>query len=60
MFDSQQNLVNNTIVLTIIKSLDLDMYPVSEAIIYDMIYNRHKHQREKYLKKQKETSFQDE
>lgn len=25
-----------------------------------MIHNRHKHQREEFLKKQKETSFQDE
>ncbi|PKY57595.1 hypothetical protein RhiirA4_429099 [Rhizophagus irregularis] len=59
-FDSQRNLVNNTIVLTIMKTLDLDMYPISEAIVYDMIHNRHKHQREEFLKKQKETSFQDE
>ncbi|CAB4494582.1 unnamed protein product [Rhizophagus irregularis] len=59
-FDSQQNLVNNTIVLTIMKTLDLDIYPISEAIVYDMIHNRHKHQREEFLKKQKETSFQDE
>ncbi|GBC51627.2 hypothetical protein GLOIN_2v1773218 [Rhizophagus irregularis DAOM 181602=DAOM 197198] len=33
---------------------------ISEAIVYDMIHNRHKHQREEFLKKQKETSFQDE
>ncbi|CAB5365345.1 unnamed protein product [Rhizophagus irregularis] len=59
-FDSQQNLVNNTIVPTIMKTLDLDIYPISEAIVYDMIHNRHKHQREEFLKKQKETSFQDE
>ncbi|PKY34831.1 hypothetical protein RhiirB3_454935, partial [Rhizophagus irregularis] len=59
-FDSQQNLVNNTIVPTIMKTLDLDMYPISEAIVYDMIHNRHKYQREEFLKKQKETSFQDE
>ncbi|RGB32160.1 hypothetical protein C1646_790926 [Rhizophagus diaphanus] len=59
-FNSQQNLVNNTIVPTIIKTLDLDIYPISEAIVYDMIHNRHKHQREEFLKKQKETFFQDE
>ena len=41
------------------KSLDLDIYPVSEIIIYNVIHNRHKQQREEYLKKQRSTTLQD-
>ena len=58
-FDAQRRLVNNTIIPAVMEALDSDMFPVAEAIIYDMIHNRHKHQREEYLKKQQSSTFQD-
>src|SRR2546421_12638983 len=58
-FESQQDLVNRTIVPTVMEALNLIMYPVAETIIYDMIHNRHKHQREEHLIKQRSVSFQD-
>ena len=42
------------------ETLDPIMYPVSESIVYDMIHNRHKHQREEHLKKQKSEEYLDE
>ena len=58
-FEVQRDLVNRTIVLTVMESLDSIMYPVAETIIYDMIHNRHKHRREEHLIKQRSLTFQD-
>src|SRR5947207_15372816 len=58
-FESKRDLVNSTIVLTVIEALDLVTYPVAETIIYDMIHNRHKHRREEHLIKQRSVSFHD-
>ncbi|PKY58705.1 hypothetical protein RhiirA4_480841 [Rhizophagus irregularis] len=52
-FDSQHNLVTGMIVPTVMAALDSDTYPVTEAIIYDMIHAHHKHQREEHLNKSK-------
>jgi hypothetical protein len=41
------------------KALDKEMFSVSEGIVYEMIHNRHKHQREEYLKKQQSSANQD-
>jgi hypothetical protein len=41
------------------QSLDLNTFPVSEGIVYDLIHTRHKHQREEYLKKQRSAEYQD-
>ena len=51
--------MNSTIVPTVMETLDLVMFPVAETIVYDMIHNRHKHQREEYLKKQQSPNTQD-
>ena len=59
IFEDQYNLVNGMVVPTVMEALDLDMFPVSETIIYDMIHNRHKHQREEYLRKKQPLSIQD-
>ncbi|CAG8808750.1 22598_t:CDS:2, partial [Dentiscutata erythropus] len=37
---------------TVISTLNLEMFPVSEAIVYDMIHRCHKHKSEKHLFKQ--------
>ena len=58
-FEAQRDLVNRTIVPTVMEALDLITYPVAETIIYDMIHNRHKHRREEHLIKQRSVSFQD-
>ena len=52
-FEAQEILVNNVIVPTIMKSLDLETFPVSESIVRKMIHSRHKHQREEHKLKQK-------
>ena len=58
-FEAQKDLVNATIVPTVMESLDMETFPVSESIVREMIHNRHKHQREEYKIKQKSESFQD-
>jgi hypothetical protein len=57
-FEAQKTLINNTIVPTVIQALDTNIFPVSEQIIYDLIHNRHKHQREEFIKKQQSVSLQ--
>jgi hypothetical protein len=52
-FEAQENLVNNVIILTVMKSLDMKTFPVSESIVREMIHSRHKHQREEHKLKQK-------
>ncbi|CAG8731882.1 17927_t:CDS:2 [Rhizophagus irregularis] len=52
-FNSQHNLVTGTIIPTVMKVLDLDAFLVTEAVIYDMIHARHKHQREEHLTRKK-------
>lgn len=59
-FDDQKNLVNNTIVPTVMETLDAETFPVAEAIVYEIVHNRHKHQREEHLRKQQSEKFQDE
>ena len=58
-FEIQRDLVNRTIVPTVMEAFDLVTYPVAETIIYDMIHNRHKYRREEHLIKQHSVSFQD-
>src|SRR5215831_12778659 len=59
-FDAQKNLVNNTIVPTVIATLDAETFPVTDAVVYEIIHSRHKHQREEYLIKQQSEKYQDE
>ena len=58
-FEAQRDLVNRNIVPTVMEALDSITYPVAETIIYDMIHNRHKYQREEHLIKQRSLTFQD-
>src|SRR3990170_4225216 len=58
-FEAQRDLVNRKIVPTVMESLDSITYPVAETIIYEMIHNRHKHQRENHLIKQRSSTFRD-
>lgn len=45
-FESQKDLVVQTIVPNLMKSLDLDTYPIGEGVVYEMIYRRHRHKRD--------------
>jgi hypothetical protein len=47
-FESQKELVVKTIIPTIKKLLDPEVYPVGENVIYQMIYRRHRSQRDTY------------
>jgi len=38
-FEDQYNLVNGTVIPTVMEALDSEMFPVSEIIMYDMIHN---------------------
>ena len=58
-FEAQKTLVNTVIVPTVMNTLDLETFPVSESVVRKMIYSRHKHQREEYKIKQKSPAEQD-
>lgn len=47
-FESQKDLVIKTIIPTIKQLLDPEVYPVSENVIYQIIYRRHRSQRDSY------------
>ncbi|GBC29391.2 hypothetical protein GLOIN_2v1485492 [Rhizophagus irregularis DAOM 181602=DAOM 197198] len=52
-FESQKDLVVKTIVPNLMKTLDLDTYPIGEGVIYEMIYQRHRHKRDNLRVKNK-------
>jgi hypothetical protein len=58
-FESQRDLVNSTIIPTVQASLDRSPFPVGDNIIYDLIHERHRHQRELYLLRLQTTEQQD-
>lgn len=45
-FEDQRDLVIKTIIPTIMEIINLDVYPVSETVIYEMLHQRHRHKRE--------------
>ncbi|GET00092.1 hypothetical protein GLOIN_2v1762454 [Rhizophagus clarus] len=45
-FKSQKDLVVKTIVPNLMKTLDLDTYPIGEGVIYEMIHQQHHHKRD--------------
>ena len=52
-FESQKDLVIKTIVPTLMKTLDLDTYPIGEGVVYEMLHQRHRHQRDNLRNKKK-------
>lgn len=58
-FTAQKDIVDNKIIPTVMEALDLETFPVSKSIVRNMIYSRHKHQREEYKIKLKPPSDQD-
>ena len=53
-FESQKALVTTLIILALFKVLDLVTYPIGEGVLYEMIYQRHHHQREEFLNTKKD------
>jgi len=49
-FAQQRNKVNKSIVPRLMDVLDTDVFPVVDNIVYDMVYNLHRHRREEFLK----------
>jgi hypothetical protein len=45
-FRVSKDLVTQTIVPSLMKTLDLVTYPVGKGVIYEMIHHRHRHKRE--------------
>jgi len=57
-FDSQKGLVTAKIIPALLKELDPATYPIGEGVLYEIIHQRHRHQREEMLRKQKGASNQ--
>ena len=57
-FESQKEMVTKTIIPALFKVLDTETYPISENVLYEMIHQRHRHQREEMLRKKKKSSVQ--
>ena len=53
-FESQKDLVTQTIIPALMKTLDLVTYPIGEGVIYDMIHRRHRHRRNNDRNRKKE------
>jgi hypothetical protein len=57
-FKSQKELVTTKIIPALLKVIDLITYPIGEDVLYEMIHQRHRHQREEMLRKKKGSSEQ--
>ena len=45
---------------SVLDALDLELFPISEKIVREMIYNRHKYQRKSHLEKYKSETIKTE
>ncbi len=52
-FESQKELVTTKIIPALLKVIDPTTYPINEGVLYEMIHQRHRHQREETLRKNK-------
>ena len=50
-FESQKQIVTTKIIPALLKVIDPEIYPIGEGILYEMIHQRHCHQREEALRK---------
>jgi len=58
-FEEQKELVNSTIVPTVMKTLDKDTFPIVDGVVYKILRSRHHHQREEFLKKGRSDNYKD-
>ena len=52
-FESQKEIVIKTIVPSLMKTLDLDIYPIGKGVMYEMLHQRHRHKRDDLRNKSK-------
>src|SRR6266496_4664427 len=57
-FEAQRDLVIEKIIPDLLDVLDLRSYPIGEGVLYEMIHQRHCHQREEMLRMKKDPSEQ--
>jgi hypothetical protein len=57
-FESQKELITTKIIPALFKVLDPVMYPIDEGVLYEIIHQRHRHQREEMIRKNKAESEQ--
>ncbi|RGB27327.1 hypothetical protein C1646_769245 [Rhizophagus diaphanus] len=57
-FKLQKELVTTKIIPALLKVIDPVTYPIGEGVLYEMIHQRHRHQREEMLRKKKGSSEQ--
>ena len=57
-FESQKELVIKKIIPALVKELDMEIYQAGDAVLYELIHQRHRHQREELLRKRKQPSEQ--
>ena len=51
---SHRNIVTTKIIPALLKVIDPETYPIGEGILYEMIHQRHRHQREEVLRKRRQ------
>ena len=49
-FVQQRELVNSSIISSIMNNINSNVFPVTDEIIYNILHSLHRHRREKYLK----------
>lgn len=52
-FESQKDSITTKIIPALLKVLNPATYPISEGVLYEMIHQRHRHQREEMIRKNK-------
>ena len=57
-FESQKKLVTMSIIPALLKVLNLEIFPIGEGVLYEIIHQRHRHQREEMMRKKKDSTMQ--
>ena len=52
-------MVNNTLIPVVQRTIDKRTFPVADGIVKHIIHERHRHQREEYLKRTKSDEWLD-
>ncbi|UZO07437.1 uncharacterized protein OCT59_027721 [Rhizophagus irregularis] len=55
-FTNQRNRIINDIIPSIMENINNNIFPISNEILYDIIYSLHRHRREEHLKKNRSSS----
>ena len=58
-FESQRESANKYIIPVIQKSLNKKVFPVADSVIKHIIHERHRHQRERFLRESRSSEWND-